>query len=497
MRSIVFVISLVLVIHISPAHADDGRCAAATRWQDTVILLGQDGQFDICRHGRVQEDVVTGRPVYLELRPDTGPSVYEFRISERDRPPTASGLRQWHEQAAALTKALSAVVDSGRPIEEPVPRTAEAQRPIEVARLLYLGVVTPGLDQALRDLGTIDELPEMAAALRRWCARLPEGDAVPGLAQRCAAVATDEPRLASDVEAWRKARHEFNRLRVAARAALVIAEAVPDSKARQQEAVQALDDARAGADALVAAAERLRPTVRVLDHAATAARAALHSQGALRPGVPVLLARYNRGGNGVLHVDVRPVGILAAGVQEADADTRTLTMRFSIVDTHYFDVEAGLGVTGGLPQIPQLVTVNNVLTLQGAPVDEFVALALVELEPLRFAFPDKPWAGLLRLPVVAIPLSRNPTQNFFIGAGVGWTGIGSLTAGPYLLRERTLQPGVELGEPLPAGSSFSGATHPTVEVGYFVAASIDLVGLFHLFVPTRATAIDAATGGEL
>ena len=157
------------------------------------------------------------------------------------------------------------------------------------------------------------------------------------------------------------------------------------------------------------------------------------------------------GGNGVLRIDVRPVGILAAGVQEAEADTHTLTLHFTIVDTHYVDLEVGLGVTGGLPQIPQLVTVNNVLTLQGAPVDEFVALALAELEPLRFAFPDKPWAGLLRLPVVAIPLSRNPTQNFFIGGGIGWTGIGSLTAGPYLLRERTLQPGVELGEPLPAG----------------------------------------------
>ena len=56
-------------------------------------------------------------------------------------------------------------------------------------------------------------------------------------------------------------------------------------------------------------------------------------------------------------------------------------------------------------------------------------LALVELEPARFLWPDRPLAGLLRFPVLGLPFTRDPTQNFFAGGGLGWTGVGSIVVG--------------------------------------------------------------------
>jgi hypothetical protein len=40
------------------------------------------------------------------------------------------------------------------------------------------------------------------------------------------------------------------------------------------------------------------------------------------------------------------------------------------------------------------------------------------------------------------------------------------------------------------------ATQPTLQVGYFVSASIDLLGLFHLFDPVHPPPLDAATGRQ-
>lgn len=47
-----------------------------------------------------------------------------------------------------------------------------------------------------------------------------------------------------------------------------------------------------------------------------------------------------------------------------------------------------------------------------------------------------------------------------------------------------------------ANTSFDTATHLSVHVGYFLSASIDLIGLFHLFVPAHLPTVDAGTGTE-
>lgn len=498
--------TLIVLCLTATAYAGDPRCAGiGTHPRDTVIALTAAGQFTICRNGEVQEDVIAGRPVWLELQPDSGDSVYEYRIAERNEEPAVSGLVVWHERAEALARSLSTLASSAASIGElPPPHATEArQRGLQTARALYLGVVTPRFTEALRELpADASELPTIAARVRRWCNHLSaEHDAQTELAGElsaaCSNPALEGASVRREVDALEAAVRTFHARRSTAREALVSAEALPDDAARQQEAEHALDAARAAAHEILTRAEALRPMVVELARDATILRQAVHSGGVLRPGVPVTLARYGHAGNGILRIEARPVGIIAAGVKEARADTHMLTFRFTIVDTHYVDLEVGLGLAEGLPQVPTLGTTNGMTTIQGKQPDEFVALAMVELEPLRFAYPDKAWAGLLRLPVLAIPLSQNPTEHFYIGGGLGWTGVGSISVGPTLVRELSLRSGYSVGEPLPAGSSFSGITHPAVQVGWFVSASVDLLGLFHLFVPVHVKSIDASTGNEL
>ncbi len=216
----------------------------------------------------------------------------------------------------------------------------------------------------------------------------------------------------------------------------------------------------------------------------------------MRPGVASYLSTYESTGNASLEIDAMPVDIDAAGRAAEDKTAGKTTVRFPVVGRHYFDLEAGVGFTAGQPAIPSVATQSNSATIQGRPVDEFVGLALFELEPARFLWPDRPLAGLLRLPVIGVPFTRDPTQNFFLGAGIGWSGVGSISAGPYLLRELSLKDGYQVGQQLPAGTSFDAATQASLQVGYFVSASVDLVGIFHLFVPVHASSIDAVTGKE-
>ena len=497
---------LFALLAASSARAADPRCeGVGTHPRDTVIALDESGRFTICRGGEVQDDVVTGRPVWLELRPSQGKSVYEYRIAERDQEPTVSGLMTWHERAADLAHALTDLAHSSETISELAPpQPADARtRAVATARALYVGVATDRFHEALHDVDAgVEELPTIGAAVRRWCDHIEaqndlDPDLAAGLRAGCAATVIDENHLRGEVDALGNAVRTYHARRAAARDALIAANAAPDDAARQKEAERALDAARSTALEVIADGERLRPTVLTLARDTNLLREAIHSGGVLKPGVPVRLARYGRAGTGVLRVDARPRNIIVAGVKEARSDTHTLTFHFAIVDSHYVDLEAGLGITGGLPLLPSLTTQNGMVTIEGHQVDQFVALALVELEPLRFAWPDKPLAGLLRLPVLAIPLSESPTDHFFVGAGLGWTGVGSITVGPYLVRETTLRSGFTLGQALPPGSSFSAITHPELQVGYYISASVDLLGLFHLFVPVHMKSIDATTGKEM
>jgi hypothetical protein len=477
--------------------------------RDTVIVFQPPSTFTICREGAVEDDVVTGRPVYLQLAASLGWRMFDFRLHGDASEWAPAGLATWEQQARRISSSLFALEHSNEsisdlsvPLEPVVGSGSSPLRPVAAARSRYLGVVTPRYREVLQGVrGEAREAPTIASVVRRWCGEL-ESDVATATAMgaelrlRCAGPELGVGSIEGDVEMFEAAATKFDGKRVRAADATVAAIAHPEDPSAVSDASRALDEARQAADATVAASHALQLSCKALEHDVATLRIAIGSVDALRPGVPVYLSTYGAPGNAELQVDATPVDIATVSETATRKSSGKTTARFSIVGRHYIDIEAGLGVTGGLPAIPSIATQASAATIQGKPVDEFVGLALVELEPARFLWPDRPWAGVVRLPVLGVPFTRDPTQNFFVGAGLGWTGVGSITAGPYLLRELSLRSGYSMNEQLPAGTSLDAATRPALQVGYFVSASVDLLGLFHVFVPSHPASIDAATGKE-
>lgn len=506
--SILFVLALTAP---PKAHAQPrpSPCTAVQEHaRDTVIVFEPPSTFTICRNGAEQSDVVTGRPVYFQVTPTPVSRMFDFRVHAQTSEWTPTGLSAWQDEATRITKALRDLEHASEPISDlPVPLDTSAGassplRPLAAARSRYVGDVTTQYLAALHDVrGESRELPVIASVVRRWCGELatqtPARDSVEeDLRARCAGTELREGALDHDVETFEAAATQFDRERDRARDAMVTAIARPDDATGVNDAVKALDDARRAAAAAVTAAHTLRESSRALARDVAELRVALRSIDAIRPGAAKYLSTYGASGNAELEIDATPKDIAVVGTDTMHATTGKTTAHFPIVAPHYLDIEAGLGLTGFLPQIPYVETVSNKATIQGKPVDQFVGLALVELEPARFLWPDQPLAGVVRLPVLAVPFTRNPTQNFFAGAGLGWTGVGSIVVGPYLLRELTLRDGYSLGEALPNGTTIYAATQPALRVGSFVSASIDLLGVVHLFLPGHTAVIDAATGKE-
>ncbi len=492
----------------APAFAQPppSPCAHLTSRRDsTIIAFEPPSTFTICRGGVEESDVVTGRQVYFEVLPTAGANMFEFRLHGRSTEPKPSGLQHWQEQAASIATGLHELDHSSAPISSiamPTDAAAAAANPLHAvagARGHYLGIVTPHFLETLDGLrNELEDLSAAAGVTRQWCGSL-LGVAVsaalrPELQSRCAMPELASGKVEAVVDAFMKAAAVFDAKRATARDALVVATSTPDDASAGAAAVRALDEARLAAVAVASQARALRPFAVGVSRDAATVRAAISSVNALQPGVPVPLADYDEGGNALLEVDMEPAQISREPAH--DHDESSATFRFRVVDRHYLDFEAGLGITGGLPAIPTLGLQNGANVLQGKQVDEFLGIALVELEPLRIPWPDAPLSGVVRFPVLGVPLTRDPTQNFFVGGGLGWTGVGSVVAGPYLLRELTLREGFALGQPLPSGTSFESATRPGVQVGYFVSASVDLIGLFHLFLPAHTPTLDAATGRE-
>ncbi len=488
------------------AHAgDDGALCArlGDRSDRTIIVFEPPASFAICRGGASQANVLAGRRVYFELLPRSDAAMFEFRLHGRATEVPPSSLAAWRTRADALANALEHLARSGETIGEmpPPPQQQQAMSALAVARSLYLAIATARFHKSLGEIiSDVRALPELPRILRGWCREIDDGPSSPTpalalLRASCAAPEVHDDTVESETTALLAAATDFETLRAHARSALLAVEANPLDPAAQAEAKHALDEALARAVQIVEGARRLAPLASGLGRDAAVLREVVHAPGLLLPRVAVPLATYPHAGNVALEIEARPVGILELGAGVVTSDTTIVTHRFEVVESHYIDVEAGLGITGGLPQIPSVATENGKATVVGKDVDQFVALALVELEPARIFAPGAPLAGILRFPVLGIPLSRNPTENFFIGAGLGWTGVGSITAGPYLLREATLNAG---GYPqdLPMGASLTSVTHPTIQVGYYLSASVDLVGLYHLVVPRHLGTFDATTGKE-
>jgi hypothetical protein len=393
------------------------------------------------------------------------------------------------------------ISDLAVPLEAP-PAGVAPLRPLAAARTRYLAEVTPQYLEGLHSVySETRELPVVAGVIRRWCSSL-ETEA-PGavaaeveLKTTCAAPELREGAVEQILKEFDAAVQKGSAERARAREATLAAIAHPEDPKAVADGVRALDDARVAATAVVAAGHALRESSSVLARSVATLRVSLRSLDALRPGVPTYLSTYSTPGNAELEIDATPSDIAVVGTDTAHAATGKATARYPIFGRHYLDIEAGLGWAGGVPDSIYLTTTRGVQVIQTQPVQELVGLALVELEPLRFLWPERGAAGILRLPVIGIPFTRDPTSNFYLGAGVGWTGVGSLTAGPYIIRETMLRQGFSPYQTLPTNVPFDAMTYSGAGVGYYVSASIDLVGLFHLFFPHHAPTVDGLTGKE-
>ncbi len=476
--------------------------------RDTVIVFQPPSTFTICRDGRVETGVVTDRSVYLELTPTPGPRMFDFRIHGKSSDWAPMGLGAWEALTTRIAGKLRDLDHSGEPISSLViPMEAPAAsaaplRPLAAARTMYLAEVTPQYLDALHSVyGEARELPVIAGVVRRWCGAL--ATEAPGtlaaeaeLRSSCAAPEVREGAVEQVLKDFEVAVQKASAARTHAREATLVAIAHPEDTKAVADGTRALDEARVAATIVVASAHALRESSVVLARAVGTLRVSLRSVDALRPGVPTYLSTYSTPGNAELEIDAAPSDIAAAGTETTHGASGTATGRYPVFGRHYLDIEAGLGWGAGVPDSISLTTTRGVQVIQTQPVEALVGLALVELEPLRFLWPERPLAGIFRLPVIGIPFTRDPTSNFFFGAGVGWTGVGSLTAGPYVIRETMLRQGFTPYQTLPSNIPFDAATYAGAGIGYFVSASIDLVGLFHLFVPIHAPAIDALTGKE-
>lgn len=480
-------------------------CAAVARQTDaTVIAYEPPSSFTICRAGKVEGDVVEGRPVYVQLVARPGVGLLRFHVHGRATGVEPTGLRAAAGRIDHLHAGLRELASSPQTIEAAIGAGPAPAGAVDQSRALYVGLVTPRFHESLSAIAEpLDQLAPEAAMLARVCGELGSGrDASPlvasELAQRCgdprsapAAVEKEVATMLARIDGFRAARD-------VAREALVAARAKPDDPAAQSRAVAALDQARRGASDVIEQARHLAPlAASIASEAALLREAVRGSVGTLVPGVSYYLTRFSRGGMASLQIDAEPIELLPgadATVKTPEAnEASSESFRFPVVALHFIDVEAGVGATGG-PLVPD-VGVRGVIG--GSDIDEFVGLALVELEPARFLWPDHPLAGLLRFPVIGVPFTRDPTRNFFGGAGIGWTGIGSISAGPYFFRGLALDSGYSVGQTVGPGQSLESITSAQLRVGYFVSASVDLLGLAHLFFTPREAQLDATTGSEV
>ncbi len=488
----VFLLAAPALAATAPGSVCEGIEEASQR---TVIVFSPPSGFEICREGEAQEDVVAGRQLYLELSPAAPASPVAYRLHEASTPGHPAGLRRWERAAGALAAALHGLAHSGQPLSE-LPALGPGHAPtdrLQLARASYQAVATPPFHAAVRRVAQrLDGLSRLAGLLTTWCGQLGKGAPAsdPGaFLQGCAA---GRPAAAEALVARLRTELASYEERRAQARSLLLASTLDPSKAAG--AIDGLGAALGAATTLVAEAPSAALLASQLGHDAAALDWVVASMGSLRPGVPVRIARFQMGGEAKLEIDALPATLPPPAGDETAApepEAQPVVYHFTVVDPSYFDLSAGVGYTGGLPSLPG-IKAGNVLVQRS--VDQFVGLVAAELEPAKFLWPDRAAAGILRFPVIAVPVTRDPTQNFFVGAGVGAEGIGSIDFGPYLLREATLNSRYSFGQQLRSGTSLQGITHPTLQAGYFVSANVDLIGLFHLIVRERPVLLDAATG---
>jgi hypothetical protein len=487
------------------ARADDQDLCrkVGQETKETVIAFEPPSTFAICRAGQVGSDVVTGRPIYVEVLADPN-TLFRYSIHGLGGEPERTGLTRLARRSHDLAKRLHDLALA----EESVDESSDALAPTEEKQLRYLRRWTAKMHDAIAAIERESyDLPVAATTLKTWCAEATHKPIVPAaldqaVRDRCAALPTSQAsqktaKLVETIGAFRSAREEVRALWLAPHARAPGKGSAPGDDSAMTGAMARLRDSalllQKQASELAPLAEGVAETGGLLHEALRA------SGGALRANTPFYLGEMGRGGFAVVQIDATPL-VLFRSAEDWDGTNQEVIsrkFRFSVVARHYVDVEAGIAMAGGTPGVPGANSRGGRTYLASKSVSQFVGLLLLELEPVRFFAPDNPLAGVLRFPVLGVPLSRDPTQNYFAGAGLGWTGVGSITAGPYITRQASFVSGYADGQLLPAGVSLASTTSPAYQVGYFVSASIDLLGILHLFLPPHEPTYDALSGRDV
>src|ERR1019366_4494373 len=128
------------------AQARPAPCASVREHvRDTVIVFEPPSTFTICRGGSEQSDVVTGRPVYFQVTPTPGSSMFDFRVHGQGAAWSHPGLATWQEQATQVASGLRDLEHAGVPITDipllpdAVTAANSALRPLALARARYAG----------------------------------------------------------------------------------------------------------------------------------------------------------------------------------------------------------------------------------------------------------------------------------------------------------------------------------------------------------------------
>lgn len=469
--------------------------------KETVIAFQPPSTFTICRAGRVESDVVVGRPVSVAVVTDPNTS-FRFTVHGLAAQPQRTGLTGLARRSHALAQTLHDLASA----EESVDDSSEPLPDTEEGRLRYLRLLSAKMHQSLAIIEReAFDLARATASLRTWCSEATREPISPApldqaVHARCAALGTDAAgeraqKLVETIGAFRAARAQV-------RAAwLSLHNGVPEknNKSDSAELTGGMDRLRDVATSLQQQARELAPVAEAIAETSGIVHEALRaSTGSLPPNRPVSFGRLERPGFAVLQIDAAPVVLFRSAEDWEGANEEILShrFRFQVVARHYIDVEAGIAMAGGTPGVPGTAVRNGSTILVSRSVSQLVGLLLVDLEPMRFLAPDHPLAGVFRFPVVGLPLSRDPTQNYLVGAGLGWTGIGSVSFGPYISRQANFANGYAPGQVLPMGVSLAGTTTPGYDVGYFFSATVDLLGILHLFIPPRVPTYDALSGQE-
>lgn len=487
--------------------AESGVCQKTlNQTAETTIVFEPPATFTICRDGHDEDDVVTGRPIYVEVAADEH-TMFRFSVHGLSSQPQRTGLTHLARRSHTMAQNLHQLADSVEtvtetPVRSPPASQESPQRSVDrVVETTRFHDTLAAIERESFDLG------EAAATLATWCGEVTRNPILPAaldqaVRDKCARVRAEDVRKRTStfletIGAFRAAREE------AWGALIATGTQPPDdhgAEGNPKTAGSAVERTRELAIALRRQARELAPVAEQIAETSGLVHEAVRGAGsALRIGVPFLIGKLEHSGFAVLQIDESPVVLSRAAEdwEETEQETISRRFRFAVVSPHYVDIEAGIGLVAGVPGVPATTTRGGTTVLASKSVSQFVGLALVELEPIRFFHPDKPLAGVLRFPVIGIPLNRDPTQNYFVGAGLGWTGIGSITAGPFITREASFAQGYADGQTLPSGVSLANVTSPAYQVGYFASASIDLLGLVHLFIPVHEPTFDIITGADV